>query len=62
MINEKELNAIKGVMHYLNSTLESDSAADLAFDVNVIDSNGDTIVRIERVGDFEYQLLFGGSE
>lgn len=56
MINEAELNAIKGLMHYLNDKL-SDSA-DLSFDVKAIDSNGDVLVRLERI-DNEYQLLFG---
>ena len=57
MLNESELNTIKGVLHYLNSQDEDD--ADLAFDVAIIDSNGDTIARIERQGLKDYQLLFG---
>lgn len=57
MINEAELNSIKGLLHYLNEQDSGDT--DLAFDVAVIDSNGDTLARIERQGEKDYQLLFG---
>ena len=56
MINEAELNAIKGLMHYLNE--KDGSAVDLAFDVDVVDSNGETLCRIRRC-DTEYQVIFG---
>lgn len=58
MINESEINAIKGLMHYLNGNLGSDKS-DLSFDVTIIDSNGETVGRVENVGGDEYQLLFG---
>jgi hypothetical protein len=59
MINEKELNAIKGLLHYLNTTLAVERSANLSFDVKVIDTNGETVARIENYGGDEYQLLFG---
>lgn len=58
MINESEINAIKGLIHYLNTNGERHSH-DLSFDVKVIDPNGETLARIESVGGGEYQLLFG---
>jgi hypothetical protein len=57
MINEAELNAIKGLVHYLNYSDGSES--DLAFDVSIIDPNGETLARIERQAAQDYQLLFG---
>jgi hypothetical protein len=52
MLNEKELNAIKVLMHSLNGSWQGDLAAD----VRVIDSNGEALCRVERVGG-EYQLI-----
>ena len=54
MMNEAELNAIKGLMHYLNDK----DHADLAFDVDVVDSNGDVLCRL-KMCDTEYQMIFG---
>ncbi len=58
MLNENEINAVKGLMHYLNTQFDGDLAAD----VSVIDSNGETLCRIKRVDDTEYQFLPGSTE
>lgn len=47
-------------MNYLNEA-DGQRATDLAFDVKVIDSNGDCLARVERQGDHEYQLIPGES-
>jgi hypothetical protein len=43
-LTEQDLNAIKGLLYYLNHNM---SSADLAADVSLIDSNGETVGRIE---------------
>lgn len=53
MLNQRELNIIQGVMHYLNST---DSEL-LCFDVQIIDPNGDRAGRLEYTGD-DYQFFY----
>jgi hypothetical protein len=56
MFNEKELNQIKGLVHYLNYA-DKPSESDLCYDVSIIDSNGETVARIERQDVADYQLI-----
>lgn len=51
MLTEKELNALQGLMHYLNSSAH----AELAFDINVADSNGDVLGML-TLSDGEYRF------
>lgn len=70
MLNEAELNALKGLMHYLNAApskpvtrSEGQPAATVAhaglsFDVNIVDSNGDVLGMIKHEGN-EYNFYPG---
>jgi hypothetical protein len=50
-IAEAELNAIKGLMHYLNQPNAADDS--MTFEVRMIDANGDSLGSIKR-GEAEY--------
>jgi len=52
MLNEAELNQIKGLLHYLNAISEEDARA---FDVNVIASNGECLGSLQYDG-FAYMF------
>lgn len=53
-LNEQELNAVKGLMHYLNTSMDpKDGGATLSPDVALFDSNG------ERCGNIAYNANEG---
>jgi hypothetical protein len=56
-VNEQELNSIKGLLHYLNNNFTPDGGQ-VSADVNVIDSNGESVGRIEWVQGIGYALHF----
>lgn len=55
MMNLDEMNAVKGLMHYLEKSAPKE--LDIDFDVTIGDSNGDCLGRIVRVDGAAYQFL-----
>lgn len=57
-LNEQDLNAVKGLIHYLNENLQADTTG-LTAEVSLIDSNGEAAGVIkESSGPGGYALHF----
>lgn len=58
MVTERELNAIKGLLHYLNENVAPPTEAGLSVEVKLIDSNGDSLGVIDWSSSTEAYCLY----
>jgi hypothetical protein len=57
MLNDNDLNKLKGLLHYLNEQ-DNRAQSDLTFDVTIVDSNGDNVGKVEPFGESDYQFVY----